>query len=374
MLLFRFLQSKNKYNVRFSSEKGKPMSERKQEAEGSRKLPPLKRRSLSISQHNLIKEERLALAQPLPLVIQPVAEKVDLIAWAASNREYLLTKLRECGGILFRGFEIQEAHDFEQYVTTISQQPLAYGERSSPRSQVYGNIYTSTDYPPDQRIYLHNENSYQRAWPLKIFFFCHTPAQQGGETPIADCQRVYERIDPLIREKFRTKKILYVRNFGDGFGLPWQTVFQTSDKAAVEAYCHAAGIATEWKDGNRLRTTQIRPAIVHHPQTGAPIWFNHATFFHISTLAPSVQEALQVEFQEQDLPNNTYYGDQTAIEPDVLDHLRMAYDYETVKFPWQKGDIVMLDNMRVAHGREPFSGPRKVLVAMSEPFSSSDLE
>src|SRR5262249_52188820 len=146
----------------------------------------------------------------------------------------------------------------------LSGNPLEYRERSSPRSQVSGHIYTSTDHPADQSIFLHNENSYQHTWPLRIFFFCKVPAQSGGETPIADVRRVYERISPELRERFRQKRVMYVRNFGDGFGLPWQVVFQTSERTAIEEYCQGAGMQCEWKDDNRLRTRRIGQAVATH--------------------------------------------------------------------------------------------------------------
>jgi alpha-ketoglutarate-dependent taurine dioxygenase len=103
------------------------------------------------------------------------------------------------------------------------------------------------------------------------------------------------------------------------------------------------------------------------------VWFNHATFFHISTLSQSVREALLAEFKEEDLPNNTYYGDGTGIEPAVMDELRDAYTQEMVVSPWQEGDIVMLDNMATSHGRMPFAGPRQVLFAMAEPYTRTDI-
>jgi alpha-ketoglutarate-dependent taurine dioxygenase len=233
---------------------------------------------------------------------------------------------------------------------------------------VSGKIYTSTEYPADQSIFLHNENSYQATFPLKIFFRCVTPAPEGGETPIADCRRIFRRIEPAVRERFIEKKWMYVRNFGHGFGLPWQTVFQTEDRGEVEAYCRSKGIEVEWRDGNRLRTRAVRPAVTHHPRTGEPVWFNHATFFHITTLEASLRDALLAEFKEEDLPTNTYYGDGSPIEADVLEQLRGLYREETVCFAWRQNDILMLDNLFSAHGRKPYAGPRKVLVGMAEPI------
>ncbi len=347
----------------------------------SKKLPSVRRQAVGISQEELIKTGYLQAKASLPLIVQPSLEGLSLVGWANSNREFIETQLLKYGGILFRNFKVNGVAEFEQFIMTISRELLEYKERSSPRSWVSGNIYTSTDYRADQSIFLHNENSYQHTWPLKIFFYCITPAQQGGETLIADTRKIFERIDPKIRERFTERGVMYVRNFGDGFGLPWQKVFQTTDKAEVEEYCRRAGIETEWKDGDacgkpcglRLRTRATRQAIARHPRTGEMVWFNHATFFHISTLEPTIREALLAEFKEEELPHNTYYGDGSAIEPSVLDELREIYRQETVAIPWQREDILMLDNMLAAHGRAPFVGQRKVVVGMAEPTSNKDI-
>src|SRR6185295_14100684 len=97
---------------------------------------------------------------------------------------------------------------------------------------------------------------------------------------------------------------------------------------------------------------------VNHPNTGEEVWFNHAAFFHVSTLDPIVRDVLLETIGEENLPNNTYYGDGSPIESSVLEEIRAAYAQEIVAFPWQEGDILMLDNMLVAHGRSPYSGPR----------------
>jgi hypothetical protein len=178
---------------------------------------------------------------------------------------------------------------------------------------------------------------------------------------------VLAHLDPAVRERFIARGWMVVRNFGDGFGLDWRTVFQTSDRAAVEAHCRKHGIEVEWKPGERLRTRAVRPAVTRHPITGETMWFNHATFFHVSTLAPAIREELLVEFAEDELPANTYYGDGSPIEPEVLDQLRALYERFTVSFAWQKGDVLLLDNMAVAHGRAPYEGARKILVGMAEP-------
>jgi alpha-ketoglutarate-dependent taurine dioxygenase len=338
---------------------------------GTGKIRPasIRRKPLNVTQGELVTIEPQEGGGNLPLVMRPSVEGLDLAAWASSNRELIKTSMQKHGGILFRNFNISSPEAFEQFVISSSDRLLPYKERSSPRTQINHNIYTSTDYPADQSIFLHNENSYQHVWPLKIFFFCLEPSPRGGETPIADCRGVFERIDPQIRQRFIEKGWMLVRNFGDGLSLTWQSVFQTEDKLAVEDYCRKSGIETEWQ-GDRLRTRQVRQAVANHPTTGEMVWFNHATFFHVSTLEPALRESLLAQLKEEDLPANTYYGDGSPIEPSVLDEMREAYRREAVSFAWRKGDILMLDNMLVAHGRNPYAGRRRVLVAMAEPFSA----
>jgi alpha-ketoglutarate-dependent taurine dioxygenase len=309
----------------------------------------------------------------LPLVIRPAAEGLSPTRWAEANRDFLDAQLLRHGGILFRDFEVTTPAEFEQFIRAAAGELLEYRERSSPRTQVGGNVYTSTDYPAGKSIHLHNENSYQDTWPAKIFFYCAVAARQGGETPIADCRKVLARLSPGTRERFARKKWMYVRNYGDGFGLSWQSVFQTDDPAQVERHCREHDIEVEWKEGGRLRTRAVRPAISRHPRTGELTWFNHAAFFHVTSLDEGMRRALLEVFAEDDLPSNTFYGDGSAIEAEVLEEVRAAYRDETVAFPWREGDVLMLDNMLVAHARRPFVGPRKVLVGMAQPVSRRDV-
>ena len=165
--------------------------------------------------------------------------------------------------------------------------------------------------------------------------------------------------------------MMLARNYNDGFGLPWQEVYQTDDKNEVENYCRENFIEFEWKDGGRLRTRQIRPAVRKHPNTGELVWFNHAAFFHHTTLEENMREALLTEFGEDGLPYNTYYGDGTSIEASVIDQIRKAYEEEKVMFLWQEGDILMLDNMSIAHARQPYVGDRLIATAMTDAYSGN---
>jgi len=334
----------------------------------------VRRKTISVSESNLIKIELIQSKSLLPLVVQPTGERLNLITWAASNRDWIETHLLKHGGILFRNFKINGTTEFEKFIQTISGELLDYSYRSTPRSQVSGKIYTSTEYPASQSIPLHNEMAYSLNWPMKIWFFCLESAEVGGETPIADSRKVFARLDSKIKEKFIQKKVMYVRNYGDKLDLNWQNVFQTTNKSEVENYCRKSGIEFEWKDSNHLRTRQVCQAVATHPKTGETVWFNQAHLFHVSSLEREVYQSLLAVFKEEDLPRNSYYGDGSPIEAFVFDEIRQVYQQEAVVFPWKEGDILMLDNMLAAHGRLPFAGSRKVLVGMANPFNDKDIK
>jgi alpha-ketoglutarate-dependent taurine dioxygenase len=336
-----------------------------------KKLALAGRRAAVASGETLVREEQGPGG--LPLLLTPAVPGVDALAWAEAHRASLEERLQRHGALLFRGFDVAGTAGLQAFVRAVCGDLLEYRERSSPRSEVADRVYTSTDYPADQPIFPHNEHSYARRFPLKLFFACITPPETGGETPIGDTRRILARIHPQVRRRFEEKGWMYVRNFHPGFGLPWQTVFQTDDRAQVEQYCQAAGIDLEWRDGDRLRTRQVRPATARHPRTGETAWFNHATFFHVTTLPAAIREPLLRDFDLEDLPNHTWYGDGTPMEPETAEHLRQAYLEEMVALPWQEGDVLLIDNLLTAHARNPFTGPRKVVVAMADPHVREDV-
>ena len=335
-----------------------------------KKLTSVKPRAVNFSGDALFQMSYLTADQRLPLVIQTSFTEVDLATWAARHEEMIEAELLRHGALLFRGFNVNSLRVFEEFTRAVSRELLEYGERSSPRTRLSAGIYTSTDHPADQQIVLHNEQSYTLNWPMKICFCCQQPARQGGRTPIAGSREIYRRLDPALIRLFEKKSVMYVRNYGDGLGLPWQEVFQTRVRAEVEEHCRRAAIECEWKDGDRLRTRQLRPAVRTHPKTGEWVWFNHALFFHVSSLDATTQAAF-AGLTADELPFNTLFGDGTPIHSSLMEEIRAAYRDTTVSFPWQAGDVLLLDNMLVAHGREPFVGPRKVVVAMSDPFQAN---
>ena len=310
---------------------------------------------------------------PLPLVVRPAVKGLNLIKWASANTAFIEGYLARNGAILFRGFEPSTPEEFQQLVEAVSGPLLDYSYRSTPRSVISGRIYSSTEYPAHQSIPLHNENSYSSSWPMKIWFLSIQVAEQGGETPIGDSRRIYNAISPEIRDCFVRKGLMYARNYGTGLDLPWQDVFQTSSRAEVEHYCRQSEIEFDWLGDDQLRTRQRCQVVEQHPFTGEMVWFNQAHLFHVSRLPAEVRDWLVSAFGEENLPRNVYFADGSAIEPAMLEEISRVCEEQSVVFPWNVGDVLVLDNMLAAHGRNPFFGSRKVVVGMSQPNQTRQL-
>nr|WP_042178040.1 TauD/TfdA family dioxygenase [Kibdelosporangium sp. MJ126-NF4]CEL12936.1 SyrP-like protein [Kibdelosporangium sp. MJ126-NF4]CTQ98621.1 SyrP-like protein [Kibdelosporangium sp. MJ126-NF4] len=299
----------------------------------------------------------------LALTIEGSGPVVDLLQ---RGRDSLRAQIVDHGALLLRGFEIGGADGLEAAVRAFSGEPLTYTEQSSPRSVIKGKVYTSTSYPQQQEIPLHNEMSYQAVWPLTLFFHCVEPPLTQGATPLASVRQVYELIDPDVRAEFERRRWMVVRNYGEDVGLRWWTAFNTENRAEVDELCAHGGITPKWIGTDGLRTEAVRDAVHKHPVTGIPVWFNHIVIFHESSLPADVREGIAEIYGPDGFPQNSYYGDGGVIPDDVVAHLRQCYRSASTRFDYQRDDLLLVDNMSAAHGREPFTGPRKIAVAMAE--------
>jgi natural product biosynthesis luciferase-like monooxygenase protein/amino acid adenylation domain-containing protein/non-ribosomal peptide synthase protein (TIGR01720 family)/FkbM family methyltransferase len=329
------------------------------------RLKSIKPKSVTLPRGELVRRSYLAPGQMLPLVVEPAVPEVDAAEWSKTHRDEVARDLLQHGAILFRGFGLGTTEAFERFAGSICSE-LFNENGEHPRESVSGNVYTPVFYPPDQKLLWHNENSFNLRWPMKILFACSRPADQGGETPLVDSRRVFAELDPEVRQKFVDRQVAYQRNFGAGVGLDWQTVFQTTEREDLERRARAEVIELEWKDGERLRTRSIRPAVARHPVTGEWTWFNQAQHWHVSCLDPETRRSMEALFAEGDLPRNCYYGDGTPIADADMQHILDVYSRLEVSFPWQPGDAMVIDNMLVAHARNPFAGERRILVALGD--------
>jgi alpha-ketoglutarate-dependent taurine dioxygenase len=306
-----------------------------------------------------------------PLIIEALGPQQSLDELCNVCRSRVDAMLLEHGALLFRGFRMEGLADFDRFVGAATQRRLDYVYASTPRTALGNRIFTATEYPPAEEIPLHNENSYQRQWPLRIALTCLVPAQQGGETPIADMQRVTATLGEALMDKFERRGVRYVRHYHPFVDLSWQKAFRTEDRAEVARLCEAHAIDYEWLSEDTLRTVQVCQGTARHPATGERTLFNQAHLFHVTSVGAEDARDLITLFGADRLPRQTYYGDGAEIPAADLEAVRSAYRSNAISFPWQAGDVLLVDNMQYAHGRRPFRGPRKVLVSLMDPHSET---
>lgn len=330
---------------------------------------------INAAENSLVAQSRLQEGSSFPCVFSPTLHGVDLVAWVEAEKTEVEQALSKYGAVLFRGFDVTSAEYFQRVATVLGEKPLTFEENIFPRREKDKNSQRAgTVFPNQLKLRWHNENSFDEArWTKKIMFYSHVPAQEGGQTPICDCRRMFQEIDPAVRSRFQQKGIAYVTNYYPGFGLSWQKQFNASNHDEVEAYCRKWHIECEWLEGDRLRTICRRPAIIHHPVTNEPLWFNVAQMWHISNQAPDILNAWQGSFAPQDYPANCLFGDGTPISVEEMQAIHRAYEKLETIFDWQRGDILVLDNLMVTHGRNPFTGPRELYVAMDKAFTLHEI-
>jgi alpha-ketoglutarate-dependent taurine dioxygenase len=307
----------------------------------------------------------------LPWLIEPEAKGTrppiaELAAHIRSDRGEVDEALLRHGALLFRGFVIAGPRDFQLFADAIGS-AHDYVGGNSPRSRVIDRVYNSTEYPRNLELAVHNEMAYLDRWPARLAFCCMIPAAEGGETPIADCRKIPPTLAPKLLDKLEEKKVVYIRNLhgGRGTGLSWQASFGTEDRATVEERCREDGVTWEWSGEGDLRTTIVRDALSVHPKTKELVFFNQIALWHHSSLAPKLRDIYAARgMGPDDFPHNCCYGDGTPISDDEVAHLRACVARATVSFPWERGDVLLIDNVLVAHGRRPFRGRRQLLVSL----------
>jgi hypothetical protein len=211
---------------------------------------------------------RAAAPDGPPALVTAGGVSADLAAWLDIERAAFLDALHEHGAVLFRGFGIDEPDAFAAVAARVLAEVLAHNGEHRPVTPD-GTIQEPVEYPAAQHLRWHHENTFNARWPTKLLFACARPAATGGETPLVDGRAVLARMDPAVRERFRTHGIRYDRHYTDGLHRSWRQIFGVESREALEARCRESGVAWEWTPGGTLKTRALRPAVARHPVTGA---------------------------------------------------------------------------------------------------------
>jgi alpha-ketoglutarate-dependent taurine dioxygenase len=296
----------------------------------------------------------------------------DAPRWAAEHRDGLRAVVAEHGSILIRGLGLRDAAETGAVVRRLATGLMTEKEAFAPRRAYGDGVHSSTKWPANQQMCMHHELSYLLEFPGLMMFACLTAPSDGGATPVADAPTVLHALPAELVQRFEREGWMLIRNYNEDMGASVGEAFGTDDRGAVESYCRSNAIEFEWQPDGGLRTRQRRSAVLNHPVTGRRCWFNQIAFLNEWTIDPEVREFLVEAYGADGLPFNTYFGNGDPIGEDAVALLNEVYEANTLREPWQAGDLLLVDNIRTAHSREPFKGQREVLVAMAEPVRLAD--
>lgn len=342
-----------------------------------------------------MKETYFSEGATLPLVVMPENgehELNKLVEWIYENKSGIENQLTRSGAVLFRGFRIDTPRDFEAVAKAVDPDLKDDYLGTSPRDKKTDFVFSASELPPHYPIMQHCEMSFLPSAPRRLFFYCHSEPDYGGETPICDFRKVYNDLDPKIRREFEEKGVRHIRNYSapedkskSAFQLKrWDELFGTTDRSVVERKCAEHDMQCEWKSNNGLRLINRNPAVRIHPVTGEKVWYNHTQVFHVSAAAEEYHRIHQRQkrwetFKTSMLlelmtwykklskdPNeqsmHVTFGDGSPIPDDYVEHLEEVIWKNMVINPWKRGDVICIDNFSTSHGRLPYYGPREVMV------------
>ena len=320
-----------------------------------------------------------SLASLLDVDLQPgkppilaVEATGDAPGWAAEHREALRAVVAEHGAVVVRGLGLRDAAEITAVFRRLSAR-LMLEKEAFARRQVYADgVYSSATWPAKQPMCMHHELSYRLEVPSLLLFACLAAPTRGGATAVADSPTVLDALPPDLVERFERDGWLLTRSYNDEIGATLAEAFGTEDRGAIESYCRANAIEFGWQPDGELRTRQRRSAVVRHPMTGKHCFFNQIAFLNEWTIDPEVREYLVEVYGADGLPFNTRFGTGEPLTEEIVELINAVYEANTVREPWQPGDLMLVDNVRTAHSREAYEGPREILVGMAEPVRLSD--
>jgi alpha-ketoglutarate-dependent taurine dioxygenase len=293
----------------------------------------------------------------------------DAMSWAAEHKDTLRAVVAEHGSVLVRGLGLRDAAEVSAVFRQLATTGLMIEKEAFASRQVYSDgVYSSATWPANQPMCMHHELSYRLEVPSLLLFACLTAPTAGGVTAVADSPTVLDALPKDLTERLEREGWMLTRSYNDEIGATVAEAFGTDDRAVVESYCRTNAIEFEWQPDGELRTRQRRSAVVRHPMTGKRCFFNQIAFLNEWTIDPEVREYLVDMYGDDGLPFNTRFGNGDPIGADIVETINQVYEANTMREPWQAGDLMLVDNIRTAHSREAYQGPREILVGMADPI------
>lgn len=301
----------------------------------------------------------------------------DAPTWLAQRRDLIDALVDEHGAVLLRGaLALHGSATANETaaaaaVAALVRELAVEHEPFASRQPVAPGLASSAQWPPDQPMCMHHELSYLTRPPSRQLFACLKAAEEGGAICLADGAAVLDELPAGFVAGFAEHGWALNRRHGGSVGLDWPDAFGTNSRVEVERYCKEHDIEFAWDHEGGLCTHRVRPAVVRHPRTGHFVWFNQVAFLNAWTMDPAVREYLLFECGPEGLPFDTCRGDGLLLDAATVEMINEVYSAHTVRVPLRDGDLLVVDNLRMAHSREPYRGERRIAVALADPVGVS---
>jgi alpha-ketoglutarate-dependent taurine dioxygenase len=296
-----------------------------------------------------------------------VRRRPDPAAWVGEHREELDALVRRHGAVLIAGLPVTRPSAVAAVRGAFGLPAAGWRERFAAGRELADGVWSAPEWPADREQCLHHDEGYGVEFPLLLLIACLTPANSGGAMLLGDTRAALDALPAGLVARFRAEGWRFDRTFRPHFGPSWSEAFGVDEPAAVEKVCAERLIGFQWLPDGVLRLTRRRSAVVSHPVTGDECWFNDVGFFSRWSVDTTERNLLLSAFGERGLPFDTWFGDGGAIDEAAWRSILDAYDAVTVRLPWRAGDLLLLDNLLTAHGREPYAGPWQLAVAPADP-------
>lgn len=287
------------------------------------------------------------------------------VDWVSKHRDELVQQARAHGTVLFRGFPMVEPEDFDRFIAAFEMENFPYEESLSNavRINYTPRIFSANEAPADVTIFLHHEMAQTPVFPGMLFFCCQKPADGGGATPLCRSDALFDRMRekcPEFAKACETKGLRYSNvmpgedDAESGMGRSWQSTFGAASREEVEQRMRDLGYSWEWLDDGCLRaTTPVLPA-VSEAANGRKVFFNQL-----------IAAFKGWKDSRNDPAKSITLGDGTPLDRDTVLMVAELAEELTFDVPWQQGDVALVDNVLVMHGRRTFQGKRKIMASLA---------
>lgn len=302
-----------------------------------------------------------------PLVLQcesPQAGLDEIVAWAESHASELCEQASRHGAILFRGFPLRTAEEFDRFLSAFGLPNFAYDDSLSNAVRINRTprVFTANEAPPDVNIFLHHEMAQTPIYPSKLFFFCEHAPDAGGATPLCRSDVLWERLAAKCPEFARNcveKGLRYTNVMpsendpSSGMGRSWQSTLRTTTREGAEERLQSLGYGWEWLADGCLRATTPVLSAAREISPGRKAFFNQLIAAYCGW-----------KDTRNDPSKSVTFGDGTPLDHEAVAEAVALADELTFDLAWQQGDVALVDNYLTMHGRRTFSGTRKVLASL----------